>query len=161
MRERTKSKKSESWGVSLYVHTSEKVCAASHAFYLFEAHLQKSVLGNGEPGFVLPGTRWDCVIIVHSWSYFFFFFFFNCDSKDIGVSILYLGSWRKTSNIMVWKHNDICFDYSVSQKSAPLWNISQYFVKTEIAFMCNMIAQYIFLQKCSYFGTRCAVAGMF
>lgn len=95
----------------------------------------------------LPGTRWDCVITVGSWS-----FFWDSECKDIGVSILSPGSWKQTSNITVGKQDDVCFDYSVSQKSAPLCNISQYFVQTEKTFiLCVIRLLSIFFQVCPYF----------
>lgn len=64
------------WGrlcLRLYTRASDKLsqqtvlfCAASHAFHLFRAHLQKSVLGNGEPGFVClgqDGTVWSSLVV--------------------------------------------------------------------------------------------------
>lgn len=65
----------------------------------------------------LSGTRWDCVIIVGSWS--FFFFSWDSECNNIGVSILAAGSWTQTSRITFGKQDDVCYDYSVSQKSAP------------------------------------------
>lgn len=111
--------------------------------FIFLEHISRNQFWEMEgPGFVClgqDGTVWSLSTVK-----FFFFFFWGWECKDIGVSRLSPGYWKQTSNITVWKQDYVCFDYSVSQKSGPLCNISQYFVQTEKTFMCNTIAQYIF-----------------
>lgn len=107
-RERARNKKvCERWCLPLYTHTSDKLsvlfCAASDAFHLFRARRQKSVLGKWRAWICLPGTRWDCVIIVGSWSFFFLPFFWDSECKDTDVSILSPGSWKKTSIYYGWE----------------------------------------------------------
>lgn len=147
-------KRSEADADVLFIHAAQtnslsfSMLHSTH--FIFLEHISgKSVLGNGEPGFYLPGTRWDCVITVGRWSpprpsptppTHHPTSYWDSESKDIGVSIL---SWKQTSNVTVWKQDDD----SVSQKSAPLCNISEYYVQTveNMYFMCDVIAQYIFL----------------
>lgn len=132
-RERARNKKvCERWCLPLYTHTSDKLsvlfCAASDAFHLFRARRQKSVLGKWRAWICLPGTRWDCVIIVGSWRFFFPFLFFETVSvKTLMSAYFLLVPERKHQFIMVGKRDEVCFDNNVSSKSVCLWNICQYF----------------------------------
>lgn len=132
-RERARNKKvCERWCLPLYTHTSDKLsvlfCAASDAFHLFRARRQKSVLGKWRAWICLPGTRWDCVIIVGSWRFFFSFLFFETVSvKTLMSAYFLLVPERKHQFIMVGKRDEVCFDNNVSSKSVCLWNICQYF----------------------------------
>lgn len=86
--ENKQQQKCESWCLPLFcTHLRQTLwaipCCIRSFFHLFGAHLQKSVVGNGEQGFVCLGQ--DCVIIVGSWS----FFFQDNGCKDSGVSILF------------------------------------------------------------------------
>lgn len=65
-----KDKKSEGDGAAVFKHTAQTnsvlFYAASDAFHLFGAHLQKISSGKWRAWICLPGTRWDCVITVGS-----------------------------------------------------------------------------------------------
>lgn len=65
------NKRSEADGAVLFIcaaQTNSQSFSMLHpTHFIFLEHISgKSVLGNGEPGFCLPGTRWDCVITVGS-----------------------------------------------------------------------------------------------
>lgn len=65
------NKRSEADGAVLFIceaQTNSQSFSMLHpTHFIFLEHISgKSALGNGEPGFCLPGTRWDCVITVGS-----------------------------------------------------------------------------------------------
>lgn len=147
MRERPWNKKCVRDAASLFMRTPQtnSLCFSTlhQMHFIFLEHICRNQFWEMES---LDLFAWDKMgLCDHCRQLKFFFFFQTVSVKTFGVSILSPGSWKKTSNIIVGKPDDVCFDYSLSQKSARLWNIRVFCANwASVYFMFNMIARYIF-----------------